>query len=87
MLDSFYIQTNSPSPVNPYNQYLPPIPAYPITRANHPFKFQHYTSRTTMYRNSFFPRTIPEWNKLPSATIAESDDLNLFKRNLSNYNA
>ena len=67
------------------NQYLP-TPAFPITRANHRFKFQHYTSRTTMYHNSFFPRTIPEWNKLPS-TIVESNDLNLiFKRNLSNYN-
>ena len=66
------------------NQYLP-IPAFPIIRANHHFKFQHYTSRTTMYRNSFFPRTIPEWNKLPS-TIVESNNLNLFKRNLSNYN-
>ena len=66
------------------NQYLP-IPAFPITRANHRFKFRHYTSRTTMYRNSFFPRTIPEWNKLPSI-IVESNDLNLFKRNLSNYN-
>ena len=67
------------------NQYLP-FPAYPITRANHHFKFQHYTSRTTMYHNSFCSGTIPEWNKLPSA-IAESDDLNLFKHNLSNYNA
>ena len=67
------------------NQYLP-TPAYPITRANHCFKFQHYTSRTTMYCNSFFPRTIPKWNNLPPNN-AESDDLNLFKRNLSTYNA
>ena len=62
------------------NQYLP-TPAYPITRANHHFKFQHYSSRTTMYCNSCFPRTIPKWN-LPSH-IAESNDLNLFKHNLS----
>ena len=59
-----------------------PIPAYPFTRANHHSKFQHYLSRTNTYRYSFFPRTIPEWNSLPS-NITEADDLTTFKYNLT----
>ena len=58
--------------------------AFPHTRANHCFKFQHYQSKTDVYRNSFFPRTVPEWNNLPS-TIAESDKIDSFKYKLTNY--
>ena len=60
-----------------------PIPAYPITRANHHSKFLHYSSRTNTYCYSFFPRTIPEWNSPPS-NITEADDLTTFKYNLTN---
>ena len=35
-------------------------------------------------RYSFFPRTVPEWNNLPS-TIAESDNIHTFKYKLTNY--
>ena len=59
-------------------------PAFPHTRANHCSKFQHYQSKTDVYWNSFFPRTVPEWNNLPPM-IGETDNLNYFKYKLTNY--
>ena len=61
-----------------------PTPAFPHTGTNHCLKFQHYQSKTDVYRNSFFPRTVPEWNNLPP-TIAETDNLKSFKYKLTNY--
>ena len=68
----------------PYQYH--PTPAFPHTRANHRFKFQHYQTKRDICicRNSFFPRTVPEWNNLPSM-IAESDNINSFKYKLTNY--
>ena len=71
-----------------HHQIIPhqyhPTPAFPHTRSNHCFKFQHYQSKTDVYRNSFFPKTVPEWNNLPSM-IAETDNLNSFKNKLHDY--
>ena len=45
------------------------------------FRVQYSTS-TESYKNSFFPKTIPLWNRLP-ATVAEAPSLVSFKRGLS----
>ena len=44
-------------------QCLPP-PAYSSTRAWHNHKFCHLQVLTNVFRYSFFPRTICEWNNL-----------------------
>ena len=41
-------------------------PADPRTRSKHPVKFRHIATNTNAYKYSFFPRTIPLWNNLPS---------------------
>ena len=40
------------------------------------------TSKTIVYKNSFFPRTISEWNELPS-NIVSAQSLNIFKDRLN----
>ena len=65
----------------PHN-YLP-CQAYPSTRAQHLFKCRHYQVSTDLYRYSFFPRSIPEWNNLPITNINDMT-LEQFKESLSN---
>ena len=45
-----------------------------ITRSNHTYKFRHIPTDSTAYRQSFFPRTVPQWNSLPpeAVTLPES---------------
>ena len=61
----------------PHSRYL--IPASKKTRAAHPFKFQQYPTSTYCFKLSFFPRTIPVWNRLPAAA-AEAPSLVSSKR-------
>ena len=42
------------------------------TRSNHPHKFCHLTTHCEQYWNSYFPRTIPEWNLLPEPVVSAS---------------
>ena len=44
------------------------------TRSNHPHKFRHIPADSTAYRQSFFTRTVPQWNSLPpeAVTLPES---------------
>ena len=51
------------------HQYLP-TPAPLNTRSSHNQKLQHYQSRTNVYKFSFFPRTVPEWNDLTSDQVS-----------------
>ena len=44
--------------------------------------FQLPPSQTAAYRNSFFPRTISEWNELPEI-IVSAQSLNIFKDRLN----
>ena len=64
----------------PASKYLTPYKA--ATRATHSTRFRLPSISTNYYKFSFFPRTIPVWNKL-SATIAEAQSLASFKRGLS----
>lgn len=58
------------------------IPADNRTRSNHPNKFRTIRASTEVYRNSYFPRTIPQWNNLPSQTVTSST-IDSFKNNLT----
>ena len=44
--------------------YLPSPSPCSSTRNHNNSKFLHYQPRTNIYKYSFFPRTIPEWNNL-----------------------
>ena len=55
------------------HQHLP-TQATLNTRSNHNQKLQHYQSRTNVYKLSFFPRTVLEWNDL---TIDQVSTMNL----------
>ena len=61
----------------PTTKYL--IPAQKRTRNSHAFKYQSYQPRIEVFKNSFFPRTIVEWNSLPPSTVGASS-LDSFKQ-------
>lgn len=64
----------------PPSEYL--IPANSRTRSSHAYKFQQYSTSTDCFKFSFFPRTVPVWNRLPAAA-AEAPSLAFFKKELS----
>ena len=48
------------------------------TRNYHPLKFINAGCRTNIYKYSFFPRSVKEWNELPE-TIIEAANTEAFK--------
>jgi len=54
------------------------------TRGSHNFKYTQYRATKNAYFDSYFPRTIREWNALPAA-IVESDSLVRFQSGLCDY--
>ena len=68
-----------------------PIPDYvgrqntPQTRQYHPNKFtipgQNYGTQINVYKFSYFPRTILDWNSLPTALLdnVDTEDIKSFK--------
>jgi len=56
-------------------------PIYASTRIHHQRSYNFANIRTDSYMNSYFPRTIREWNALP-LNIIESSSLNLFQHQL-----
>ena len=72
-----------------YQQLSLQIPQYylPKTRPTRQYHHLHYTlptSSTTAYQNSYFSRTINEWNILTTDTI-EIADTDLFTARLQSY--
>ena len=51
----------------PKDEYLSEAPSR--TRRINSQKVNHYTTKSTIFKNSFFPRTIPEWNTTPDASV------------------
>ena len=51
------------------HQYFP-TQAPLNTRSNHNQKLQHYQSQTNVYKFSFFPRTVPDWNDLTTEQVS-----------------
>jgi len=69
-----------------YNEYALKIPTHYLpmtrhTRQYHPLHFTLPNSSTVTYQQSFYCKTINEWNHLPISTI-EQDNLNLFTNQL-----
>ena len=60
----------------PINDRL--IPADGRTRGGHNQAYKHLRANTTLGQNSFWHRTIPDWNSLPAAAI-ESKTVAAFK--------
>ena len=54
------------------------IPADRRTRGGHNQAYKHIRANTTLGQNSFWHRTIPDWNYLPAAAI-ESKTVAAFK--------
>ena len=52
------------------DKYLTPAPRLRSTRASHDSQYTRYMSYSDALKNSFFPRTIPLWNILPSSVVA-----------------
>ena len=57
------------------------IPADSRTRMQHQYKYRAMSTSTSQHKNSFFPRTIPQWNIL-NQDIADSPSLDAFKNRL-----
>ena len=56
------------------------------TRGSHNLKYHTYQTSTDIFRHSFFPRTIQEWNHLPSHVV-NSPTLESFRnRIITHYN-
>ena len=51
------------------DKYLTPAPNIRSTRASHEFQYTRYLAYREALKNSFFPRTIPAWNSLPSSVV------------------
>ena len=60
------------------------IPISTNTRIHHHQSYHFTYIRTDAYMNSFFPRTIREWNDLPQQVI-DSNSLDLFQEQLDIY--
>ena len=52
------------------DRYLTPAPNLRSTRASHNSQYTRYMSYSDALKNSFFPRTIPLWNSLPSSVVS-----------------
>ena len=53
----------------PTDDLIPPIRSC----RNHSLAFQIPTARTDIYKGSFFPRTIRDWNALPDSVISSAE--------------
>lgn len=65
--------------VNPY-QYAQPVTR--VTRNTHAFSFVPLQARTVAYHQSFFPRTIVQWNALPPLFV-EATNIDSFRLHLA----
>ena len=83
-LTTMYKITNNLLDINP-NQYL--MPGHSQTRSTHPHKYrQILTSHNyPVLQIQFFPRTIAQWNRLPSSVFAHNS-LDTFKGALQDIN-
>lgn len=53
-------------------------PTYRSTRCQHSHKIQEYAYKTTTFANSFFLKTIRDWNELPEGIVNLSDNSAFF---------
>ena len=52
------------------DKYLTPAQNLHRTRTSHDLQYTRYFAYSDALKNSFFPRTIPLWNSLPSSVVS-----------------
>ena len=52
------------------DKYLTPVTGLRQTRASHDSQYRRYQAYSDALKNSFFPRTIPQGNSLPSSVVS-----------------
>ena len=72
MLDElqFFYKIHSGTVSLDKDKYLNPTPNLQRTRASHDSQCTRYFAYSVALKNSFFPRTIPLWNSLPSSVFS-----------------
>ena len=82
-LQTFYKATYKLSVLSIPSYFLP---AQRLTRHYHPLYYIVPCSRTNSYQQSYYPRTIKDWNELPHHIIEiQSNNLQSFTTALTNY--
>ena len=69
-LPSFFYKIHSGTVDLDKDKYLTPAPNLRRTRASHESQYTRYFAYSDALKNSFFPRTIPMWNSLPSSVVS-----------------
>ena len=65
------------------SSHLPTRSSVLRTRFTHSFKLTPYQPNINLFKHSFIPRTVPEWNRLDEDMI-QSNCIELFKQKLAN---
>ena len=69
---TFFFKIHSGTVALDKDKYLTPAPNIRRTRASHESQYTRYTlAYSDALKDSFFPRTIPMWNSLPSSKTYE----------------
>ena len=67
---TFFYKIHSGTVYLDKDKYLTPAPNLQRTRASHDLQYTRYFAYSDALKNSFFPRTIPLWNNLPSSVVS-----------------
>ena len=67
---TFFYKIHSATVSLDKDRYLTPAPNLRSTRASHDSQNTIYMAYSEALNNSFFPRTIPLWNSLPSSVVS-----------------
>ena len=67
---TFFYKVHSGTVSLDKDKYLTPAPNIGRTRTAHESMKTRYLSYSEALKNSFFPRTIPVWNRLPSSVVS-----------------
>ena len=67
---TFFYKNHSGTVSLDKDKYLIPTPNLIRTRASHESQHTRYFAYSDALKNSFFPKTIPMWNSLPSSVVS-----------------
>ena len=67
---TFFYKIHSGTVFLDKDKYLTPATNLHRTRASHDIQYTRYFAYSDALKNSFFPRTIPLWNSLPSSVVS-----------------
>ena len=57
----------------------------PVTKSQRPNQYINFPAKTEAYKNSFFPRTVRQWNQLPANIITDSTSAKSFNTRVWSY--